>query len=63
MKDSLETISEQVIRVSSSNHYSIVGDWCASNNVNAIYVGRYHDRDLWFIKSLPDRMLFVLRWT
>lgn len=62
MKDSLETISEQTIRVSSSNHYSVVCDWCAINNIDAMYIGRYHDRDLWFIKSLSDRMLFVLRW-
>jgi hypothetical protein len=62
MKDSLESISKQVIRVSPSNHYSVVGDWCANNNVDAMYIGRYYGRDLWFIKSLSDRMLFVLRW-
>ena len=62
MTDILETIYEQTIRVSSSNHYSIVRDWCDSNNVDAVYVGRSHDRDIWFIKSLSDRMLFVLRW-
>lgn len=63
MKDSLEVISEQTIRVSASNHYSEVRDWCASNNVDAVYIGRYRDKDLWFIKSSADRMLFVLRWS
>ena len=55
-------ISEHTIRIPSYDHYSEIQDWCNTNNVDAIYLGCYRDNDLWFIKSLSDRMLFVLRW-
>lgn len=39
-----------------------VNNWCEENNIHATFLGSNYGKDVWFVKSQDNRVLFLLRW-